>query len=149
MARKNISAHSDAQFALFVDRMKDMLDGETKTEFEEIVRRLVRVVDKGSARSGKDERSDDSQSIDQDDSPDVDKAAPPPLDGATVGDLPDPPDFNAIENAARETVASRANLMALIGQLVFSSSNNESLLIYVLMVLLQTDEASAAIVFST
>ncbi|MCA0245560.1 MAG: hypothetical protein LCH93_02970 [Proteobacteria bacterium] len=129
--------------------MKDMLDGETKTEFEEIVRRLVRVVDKGSARSSKDERNDDSQSIDQDGSPDADEVAPPPHGEATAGDLPDPPDFNAIEIAARETVASRANLMALIGQLVFSSSNNESLLIYVLMILLQTDEASAAIVFST
>ncbi len=149
MARKNISAHSDAQFALFVDRMKDMLDGETKIEFEEIVRRLVRVVDKGSARSSKDERNDDLQSIDQDGSADADEAAAPPPGEATVGHLPDPPDFNAIEIAARETVASRANLMALIGQLVFSSSNNESLLIYVLMILLQTDEASAAIVFST
>lgn len=39
--------------------------------------------------------------------------------------------------------------MGLIGQLVFSWSNNESLLIYVLMVLLQTDEPAAATVFST
>ncbi len=149
MARKNISAHSDAQFALFVDRMKDVLDGETKAEFEEIVRRLVRVVDKGQAGSSTDERSDDPQDFDQDDPSDANEVAPSPLSEAAAGDLPDPPDFNAIEIAARETVASRANLMALIGQLVFSSSNNESLLIYILMILLQTDEASAAIVFST
>lgn len=146
MARKNISAHSDAQFALFVDRMKDMLDGETKTEFEEIVRRLVRVADKGTAGSSADEPNDEPQDIEQSE---ADGAAPSPHNEVAAGELPDPPDFNAIEIAARETVASRANLMALIGQLVFSSSNNESLLIYILMILLQTDEASAAIVFST
>ncbi len=48
-----------------------------------------------------------------------------------------------------ETGASRAPLLVLIGKLVLGSANNESLLIYILMVLLQTDEPSAAIVFST
>lgn len=63
--------------------------------------------------------------------------------------LPQRPDFVAIEEAARETAGDRQNLMTLIGQLVFSWSNNESLLIYVLMLLLRTDERSAAVVFST
>jgi hypothetical protein len=37
----------------------------------------------------------------------------------------------------------------LIGNLVFTWSNNESLFIYLLMLLLNTDQASAAIVFAT
>jgi hypothetical protein len=149
MARKNISAHSDAQFALFVERMKDQLDGETKSEFEQIVRRLIRVVDRDAPDAPPDEGGDDPQGLDKFTPSEANEAAHMPPSAATSSDLPAPPDFDAIEVAARETVASRANLMALIGQLVFSSSNNESLLIYILMILLQTDEASAAIVFST
>ena len=126
MARKKASVHSDAQFALFVRQIKDMLDGDARSAFDDVVRRLVNAAPKGSRDTGPQESL-----------------------ATTLGGLPDPPDFDAIEKAARETGASRARLMALIGQLVFSSSNNESLLIYVLMVLLQTDEPSAAIVFST
>ena len=44
MARKNVSAHNDAQFALFVNQIGTMLDGEKEAQFESIVRRLVRVV---------------------------------------------------------------------------------------------------------
>ena len=36
-----------------------------------------------------------------------------------------------------------------MGHLICSWSNNESLFIYVLMILLRTDEASAAVVFAT
>lgn len=149
MARKNLSAHSDAQFALFVERMNDMLEGEKKAEFEELVRKLVRTAAKepediadGAMTEIPMRTVHISLSRSQD-------AAVPSDTRPPTGDLPEPPDFEAIEAAARETYASRSNLMALIGQLVFSSSNNESLLIYVLMVLLQTDEASAATVFST
>ncbi|HEU4661223.1 MAG TPA: hypothetical protein VFS63_11225 [Pseudolabrys sp.] len=39
--------------------------------------------------------------------------------------------------------------MALIGNLVYSWANNESMFIYVLMILMNTDEASAAVVFAT
>lgn len=39
--------------------------------------------------------------------------------------------------------------MALIGDLNFAWSNNESMFIYVLMLLLDTNEAAAAVVFST
>lgn len=37
----------------------------------------------------------------------------------------------------------------MIGNLVFSWSNNESLFIYLLMILLKTDQTSAAVVFAT
>lgn len=40
-------------------------------------------------------------------------------------------------------------ILALIGNLVFSWSNNESLLIYILMLLLKTDDVSATVVFGT
>jgi hypothetical protein len=63
--------------------------------------------------------------------------------------LPPKPDFEAIEAAAIDSADRRTMILALIGNLVFSWSNNESMFIYVLMVLLETDEVSAAIVFAT
>lgn len=64
-------------------------------------------------------------------------------------DLPPMPDFKAIEAAAPGSADRRTLILALIGNLVFSWSNNESLFIYVLMLLLETDQASAAVVFAT
>jgi hypothetical protein len=63
--------------------------------------------------------------------------------------LPPKPDFEAIEAAAIDSADHRTKVLALIGNLVFSWSNNESMFIYVLMLLLETDEVSAAIVFAT
>ncbi|QFU17350.1 hypothetical protein [Microvirga thermotolerans] len=63
--------------------------------------------------------------------------------------LPQKPDFEAIEAAAIDSADHRTVVLALIGNLVFSWSNNESMFIYVLMLLLETDEVSAAIVFAT
>jgi len=63
--------------------------------------------------------------------------------------IPPKPDFAALEAAAAETADTRTKILALIGQLVFGWSNNESMFIYLLMVLLETDEISAAIVFAT
>lgn len=63
--------------------------------------------------------------------------------------LPPRPDFAALEALAPASADRRTRILALIGSLVFNWSNNESLLIYVLMLLLDTDEASAALVFAT
>jgi len=63
--------------------------------------------------------------------------------------LPNKPDFESIEAAAIDSADHRTMILALIGNLVFSWSNNESMFIYVLMILLETDEVSAAIVFAT
>jgi hypothetical protein len=63
--------------------------------------------------------------------------------------LPTRPDFESIETAALESADRRTRLLALIGNLSFSWSNNESMFIYVLMLLLDVDEVAAAIVFST
>jgi hypothetical protein len=63
--------------------------------------------------------------------------------------LPPRPDFEAIEAAAPQSADHRTLVLALIGNLVFCWSNNESLFIYVLMLLLNTDQAAAAVVFAT
>lgn len=63
--------------------------------------------------------------------------------------LPPRPDFDALEAAAQRSGEHRLVFLALIGDLNFAWSNNESMFIYVLMLLLDTNEAAAAIVFST
>ena len=62
---------------------------------------------------------------------------------------PERPNFSALEEAASHTIEQRTAILALIGDLNFSWSNTESVFIYVLMLLLETDDVSAAIVFST
>jgi hypothetical protein len=63
--------------------------------------------------------------------------------------LPPKPDFETLTAAAPASADRRTFVLALIGNLICSWSNNESLFIYVLMILLRTDEASAAVVFAT
>jgi hypothetical protein len=63
--------------------------------------------------------------------------------------LPPKPDFASIEAVAPRSADRRTSILALIGNLVFSWANNESLFIYLLMILLRTDQTSAAIVFAT
>lgn len=148
MSRKRPAAHSDAQFALFVGRMKHKLDGEAGSQFENVVRKLIRVngrIAGPCANKPMHNEHDDAR----DRGAAMGASSPPRHNGSANGHLPERPDFEAIEAAARKTVATRTNLLALIGQLVFSWSNNESLLIYVLMILLKTDEPSAAVTFST
>ena len=63
--------------------------------------------------------------------------------------LPPRPDFEALAAAASASADRRTLILALIGNLIVNWSNNESLFIYVLMLLLDTDQSSAAIVFAT
>ena len=63
--------------------------------------------------------------------------------------LPDPPDFEAIDAAAPASADRRSMILALIGNVVFAWSNNESMFIYVLMLLIETDDVSAAVIFAT
>ena len=137
--RKRPSAHSDQQFAVFLDKIKNTLHSDEGAKFEAVLRKLIRK-DNGQGRPA-------NPAVAQDDTSPSPASSPAAPSSATL--LPPPPDFAAIEKAARDTAADRQNLMTLIGQLVFSWSNNESLLIYVLMLLLKTDERSAAVVFST
>src|ERR1700694_59042 len=66
-----------------------------------------------------------------------------------LGQLPPRPDFEAMAAAAPASADRRTLILSLIGNLIVSWSNNESLFIYVLMILLDADQASAAIVFAT
>ena len=63
--------------------------------------------------------------------------------------LPPKPDFDSLEAVASQSAAQRTQKLALIGNLIFSWSNNESMFIYILMLLLETDFNSAAIIFVT
>ncbi len=63
--------------------------------------------------------------------------------------LPPKPDFEALAASAPASADRRTLILALIGNLVSSWSNNESLFIYVLMILMKTDQASAALTFAT
>lgn len=63
--------------------------------------------------------------------------------------LPPRPDFEALATSAPASADRRTMILALIGNLVSSWTNNESLFIYVLMILLKTDQASAALTFAT
>ena len=67
----------------------------------------------------------------------------------TSSNLPPKPDFAALEAAAPESADRRTTILTLIGNLGVNWSNNESLFIYVLMLLLRIDQASGAIVFAT
>lgn len=70
-------------------------------------------------------------------------------EAAVTGGLPQKPDFKAIEAVSHASADRRTTILALIGNLVFAWSNNESMFIYYLMILMETDEVSAAIVFAT
>lgn len=63
--------------------------------------------------------------------------------------IPTPPDFPALEAAALSGSEDRQRFLALIGDLNFAWANNESLLIYLLMVLAGVDEVKAAIIHAT
>ncbi len=62
-------------------------------------------------------------------------------------DLPEPPDFSALDARAAQSAEPRTRILALIGNLVFAWSNNESMFIYLMQILLRTDTAAASIVF--
>jgi hypothetical protein len=66
-----------------------------------------------------------------------------------MSDLPPKPDFAAIEAAVGKTPRRRTTVLALIGNLVHCWSNNESLFIYVMMLLMRTDLQTASIIFGT
>lgn len=67
----------------------------------------------------------------------------------TMSPLPPLPDFAALDAAAPKHADRRTQILALIGSMVLNWSNNESLFIYALMLLLETDQVSAAICFAT
>jgi hypothetical protein len=63
--------------------------------------------------------------------------------------LPAPPNFGAVEKAAPGFAKRQHHILMQIGNLGLNWSNNESMFIYVVMVLLDVEEVEAAIIFST
>lgn len=61
-----------------------------------------------------------------------------------VSKLPPKPNFDVLAAAAPASADRRTSVLALIGNLICSWSNNESLFIYVLMILLRTFHATTA-----
>ncbi len=125
MARKKPSRHTADQFALFVQRITGSLEGDQGATFAAALGRLIHNGSAANSSSG---------------------IAPAALQDSAPTERP--PSKYA-EQAARNTVVQRDALFQLIGQLVLSWSNNENLLGHVLMLLLGTDDRSAAAVFAT
>ncbi len=63
--------------------------------------------------------------------------------------LPETPDFAALDQAAAVLAGRQKEVLTEIGVMGLGWSNNESVFVYVLMILLQIDEVSAAIIFAT
>ena len=63
--------------------------------------------------------------------------------------LPSQPNFKAIEAVSHKSADRRTAILALIGNIGFTWSNNESMFIYILKLLLGTDQKCAAVVFAT
>ncbi|MTI17988.1 hypothetical protein E1162_12145 [Rhodobacteraceae bacterium RKSG542] len=59
------------------------------------------------------------------------------------------PDFEALERSAASHAKQRTRLFALMGNMNYCWSNNESMFIYILQYLMQTDEITATLVFGT
>lgn len=131
MSRKRPSRHSEDQFALFLERIRDSLGDEDDAKFNEAVSNLVRqrrghaVLDRDSARgervsAGRSRRGSS-----------LERAA-----------------AEVVEPGRHKSSGTPQGLADSIGQLVVIGSNSDSLLIRVLMLLLGTDEQSAALVHS-
>lgn len=137
MSRKRPSVHSDDQFALFLEKIKATRDADQDARFEVAVSKLIRRKSQRVDRPVEPSRPVDRNSVQ------------PRRAGPVKSVLPSKSDFDAVEAAGRDTADDRTDLVALIGHLVLGWSNNASLMIYVLMLLLETDERSAAAVFAT
>lgn len=128
MSRKRPSRHSEDQFALFLERIRDSLGDEDDAKFNEAVSNLVR---QRQSHNGRDQGS---------------LVAADPTNG---GSLPERPAFETVERAPRQASDELPALTTLLGQLVLGWSSNEELQIQALKLLLGTDASSAAIVHST
>lgn len=128
MSRKRPSRHSEDQFALFLERIRDSLGDEDDAKFNEAVSNLVR---QRQGHNGRGQRS---------------RGTGDPPGG---GSPPERPAFGTVERASHHAPGELPALTTLLGQLVLSWSSNEELQIQALKLLLGTDASSAAIVHST
>jgi hypothetical protein len=147
MSRKRPSFHSEEQFAVFLEKMPAPIDAESDSRFSQAVAKLIR---SGSAAVGAAGGTrGDRGPLDKTPGATPDRAAAGnPKHEAVRAKLAAKPEFAAMESEARDAVDARTNLLTLLGNLSLSWLNNESLLIYVTMVLLEIDEPSAAVTFA-
>jgi len=138
MSRKRPSVHSDDQFALFLEKIKAMRDADQDARFEAAVSKLIRRKGQPADRSAEPSRT----AVDGSNGAERPRAVP------AKSVLRPKSDVDGVDVVGHDTEADHANLMPLIGHLMLGWSNNESVLIYILMLLLETDERSAAAVFS-
>lgn len=61
--------------------------------------------------------------------------------------LPPLPNFAEIEATSKQAAEERTKIVSIIGNIVFSWSNNESMFIYFLMILMKSDFPTAAVTF--
>ncbi|MBS0220286.1 MAG: hypothetical protein JSR91_06045 [Proteobacteria bacterium] len=128
MSRKRPSRHSEDQFALFLERIRDSLGDEDDAKFNEAVSNLVR---QRQSHTGRNQGS---------------RGTADPVRG---GSLPERPAFGTVARAPRPAPDELPLLTTLLGRLVLSWSGNEELQVQALKLLLGTDVSSAAIVHST
>ena len=124
MSRKRPSRHSEDQFALFLERIRDSLGNEDDAEFDKAVSNLIRRHKGGDNGQGRSVSND---------------AAPTEQDRQRS---------SAGKPSVRSPAGKSDALTVRLGQLVIDWSDNESLLLDVLTLLLEADEKSAAVVQS-
>lgn len=131
MSRKRPSRHSEDQFALFLERIRDSLGDEDDAKFNEAVSNLVR---QRRGHAGLDRDSARGERV----------SAGRTRRGASLGRAA----TEVVEPGRQKVSGASQGLVDMIGRLVLIGSNSDSLLIRVLMLLLGTDEQSAALVHS-
>jgi len=144
MSRKRPSFHSEEQFAVFLEKMPAPIDAESDSRFSQAVAKLIR---SGSAGVGAAGGARGPLEKAAGATPDR-VAAGNPRPEAVRAKLPAKPELAAVEGEARDALEARTDLLAHLGNLALIWSSNESLLIYVTMVLLEIDEPSAAVTFA-
>jgi hypothetical protein len=127
LPRKNPSSHSDEQFALFVEKMTSGGEKIDQAQFEEMVRRLVRI-DSEAARTAAATTSDSANAASR-------------VNAASR--------IDASKGRTRKCAAGTSDVLPLIGQLVLQSSDSQGLLVRLLASMLETDGPTATVIFST
>jgi hypothetical protein len=125
LSRKNPSSHNHDQFALFVEKMRSGSEKIDQARFSEMVRGLIRVDSEATQTAS------------------VESKITNPAANANGREMQRP------MSSTPGSAAAPPDFLPLIGQLFVQWSNNQSLLIRLLALMLETDGPSAAAIFST
>ncbi len=133
MPRKTPSFHTEQQFALFLAEVNGSLNVDPDSAFEKAVAKLIR----NGNGSGNGTGADDPAAI----TPRIPSAPAVELEAQLPG-------RQRVQPGAADNGPSRADLPRLLGNLLCTWSSNDSLLVSVMMLLLETEQPSAAVVFA-